>query len=423
MKKAHVFKTKLMLLAFLFVAIGCKKDDDNTDDEPKDDGLGDYSGYTIVGANQTKFFNNQDEISAVSSGQNFYGQNANYSGNIPEYKDNGDGTVTDLVTGLMWQKSPDTNGDGTIDANDKISYNNALSGAESFSLAGYEDWRLPTIKELYSLILFSGEDISGYEGTSTDGLQPFIDDAYFDFGYGDLNAGERLIDAQYASSTKYVSTTMNGDETMFGVNFADGRIKGYPIKMMNNDNTFYVIYVRGNDEYGTNDLHDNGNGTITDNATNLMWMQKDSENGMNWKDALDYAENANHAGHSDWRLPTIKELQSIVDYSRSPETTNSAALSSLFKCSTIKNEGGETDYPYFWSNTTHKGSNGKGMNACYISFGKALGKMNNWLDVHGAGAQRSDPKSGDASTYPDGHGPQGDAIRINNYVRLVRDVN
>jgi hypothetical protein len=46
-----------------------------------------------------------------------------------------------------------------------------------------------------------------------------------------------------------------------------------------------------------------------------------------------------------------------------------------------------------------------------------------WMDVHGAGAQRSDPKSGDPADYPYGHGPQGDAIRIYNYVRLVRDAD
>jgi hypothetical protein len=44
------------------------------------------------------------------------------------------------------------------------------------------------------------------------------------------------------------------------------------------------------------------------------------------------------------------------------------------------------------------------------------------MDVHGAGAQRSDPKVGNSADYPHGHGPQGDVIRINNYVRLVRDV-
>jgi hypothetical protein len=61
-------------------------------------------------------------------------------------------------------------------------------------------------------------------------LIPFIDTEYFDIAYGDTQAGERIIDAQFASSTKNVSLTMN-DETLFGVNFADGRIKGYGLNM------------------------------------------------------------------------------------------------------------------------------------------------------------------------------------------------
>ena len=44
-----------------------------------------------------------------------------------------------------------------------------------------------------------------------------------------------------------------------------------------------------------------------------------------------------------------------------------------------------------------------------------------WTDVHGAGAQRSDPKVDDGQEYPTGHGPQGDAIHFNNYVRCVSD--
>ena len=43
------------------------------------------------------------------------------------------------------------------------------------------------------------------------------------------------------------------------------------------------------------------------------------------------------------------------------------------------------------------------------------------LDVHGAGAQHSDFKTGDISAYPLGKGPQGDVVRINDFVRLVRD--
>ena len=66
----------------------------------------------------------------------------------------------------------------------------------------------------------------------------------------------------------------------------------------------------------------------------------------------------------------------------------------------------------------------------YVAFGEALGWMEEppmsgnftLMDVHGAGAQRSDPKSGDPANWHHGNGPQGDVIRIYNYVRLVRDI-
>ncbi len=45
-----------------------------------------------------------------------------------------------------------------------------------------------------------------------------------------------------------------------------------------------------------------------------------------------------------------------------------------------------------------------------------------WQDVHGAGSQKSDVMIGDPANYPAGHGPQGDAVRVYNYVRLVRDI-
>jgi hypothetical protein len=57
-----------------------------------------------------------------------------------------------------------------------------------------------------------------------------------------------------------------------------------------------------------------------------------------------------------------------------------------------------------------------------VAFGRAMGYLGHgWTDVHGAGAQRSDPKQGDPATLPYAHGPQGDAVRVYNMVRLVRD--
>ncbi len=376
--------------------------------------------YAVVDTGQAKCYNNSQEITCPASGQSFYGQDANYTENTPSYTDNGDGTVTDLVTGLMWQKSPDRNGDGAIDYADKLFFDEALASAASFNLAGYNDWRLPTIKELYSLIMFSGAEISPDAASPADGV-PFIDTAYFDVGYGDLGANERLIDGQVATSTIYGSTTMGGDRTMFGVNFVDGRIKGYPAGTRKK---YYVLYVRGNITYGDNKYVDNGDGTITDSATGLMWMKNDNGEGILWENALSYAEGFEYAGYTDWRLPNAKELQSIVDYTRSPATTNSATIAPMFNCTSITNEAGETDYPFYWSNTTFSSmSPTNGTAAAYISFGRAMGYMaqrGSWIDVHGAGAQRSDPKTGDPADFPNGHGPQGDAIRIYNYVRLVR---
>lgn len=372
--------------------------------------------YVIVDTGQTKCYNNTSEITPPQPGEPFYGQDAQYQGVQPAYQDSGDGTVTDLNTGLMWEKAYSS----------KVTYQEAVANASSLDLGGYHDWRLPTIKELYSLILFSGTDPRP-ESTDTTGLVPFIDTNYFDFEYGNTSPGDRIIDAQYWSSTQYVSTTINGAVTIFGVNFADGRIKGYPrdLGRLGTTATHYVRYVRGNPNYGINKFQDNGDGTVTDTATGLMWTKADSGKGMDWEDALAWVQQKNaenYLGYSDWRLPNAKELQSIVDYTRSPKTTNSAAIDPVFETTPITDELGETDYPYFWSSTTHVDAEGEGHYAVYVAFGEATGFMNGmWMDVHGAGAQRSDPKTGNPDAYPQGHGPQGDAIRIFNFVRLVRN--
>jgi len=382
--------------------------------------------YTIVDTNQDRCYGDWGEIDWPRPGEPFFGQDAQYAGTLPAYRDNGDGTVTDLVTGLMWQKDP----------GEKKTFRQAVAGASACRTGGYDDWRLPTIKELYSLILFSGIDPDP-RGVATGRLRPFIDASVFAFRYGDPERGERIIDAQFATCTKYVSTTMHGNETMFGVNFADGRIKGYPAgdRRGRGEKTFYVLYVRGNPAYGKNDFHEVGDGTVIDRATGLEWMQVDSghlkagpkgDGRLTWKEALAWAEGLTYAGHDDWRLPSAKELQSLVDYTRSPDTTKSAAIAPVFRVTPITNEGGQPDFPWYWTSTTHVGVRG-GSTAVYVAFGRALGWMRDprtgaytLLDVHGAGSQRSDPKAGDPSRFPHGRGPQGDVIRIRNFARCVR---
>ena len=79
----------------------------------------------------------------------------------------------------------------------------------------------------------------------------------------------------------------------------------------------------------TNDFVDNGDGTITDRATGLMWQKSGSSGAKLWKRARTYVKQLNEdqfAGYSDWRLPTIDELASLVER----ETVNEVHIDPIF---------------------------------------------------------------------------------------------
>ncbi|CAA6676462.1 MULTISPECIES: DUF1566 domain-containing protein [unclassified Lentimonas] len=384
------------------------------------------TAYTIVDTGQDGFYNDSAEITEPGIGDEFYGQDATHGGNQPKYEISADGlTVYDYNTGLTWTRSHDINDDGLLNYDDKLSQSDSVAYAATINAStygGYSDWRLPSIKELYSLMDFRGKDPSPTATDATD-LYPFIDTNYFEIGPGDLDAGDRIIDGQFATTTIYVDQVMGNQEAVFGLNLIDGRIKGYPTQT---GKLYYVYYCRGNPAYGTNNFADNGDGTVTDHATGLMWAQADDGSGMDWSDALSYAEASELAEHSDWRLPNTKELQSLLDYTRSPSTTASAAIDPVFSATQITNMAGDADYPWYWTGTTHLTYTDDASAGSYVCFGRGTGTMDEGvtiIDVHGAGCQRSDPKTGDAADYPSsGHGPQGDVQRVFNHVRLVRTV-
>lgn len=65
-----------------------------------------------------------------------------------------------------------------------------------------------------------------------------------------------------------------------------------------------------------NDFIDNNNGTVTDKCSGLVWQKTNSTSHPNWNEAIDYCSNLTLGGSSDWRLPNIKELANIIDYSQ-----------------------------------------------------------------------------------------------------------
>lgn len=367
-----------------------------------------YPGcYPIVGTSQSGFWDNDgNRIAAPAPGVAFYGQDAQFPHTLPSYTTSADGhTVRDNVTGLTWQKSDESGSMYWAKAQ------NVIDSLNAGNYGGYDDWRLPTIKELYSL----WNESTGW---------PSIDSTYFDITYA---SEDELSHAIFWSSDRYSglfeSTTLEsaiGKEMAFGVNFGTGHIKAYTTDF---GPKHRVRCVRGNLAYGVNLFDDKGDGTISDLATNLMWSKSDSLVGMDWEDSLAYAhtKNAeNYLGYNDWRLPNAKELQSIVDYSRSPGATDPGkvgpAIDPLFECTAIVNEAGDADYPWYWTSTsTVPGAGGTYLYAWYVAFGRAVDASGG--DLHGAGAVRFDTKAfgGDRTTI--------DSERVLNFVRLVRNAS
>jgi hypothetical protein len=324
------------------------------------------------------------------------------------YTDNGDGTITDHITGLIWQKN----------IGDKMTYEQALEKLKQLNTGKYSDWRIPTIKELFSLANYRGRVFGDQV------IDPFIDTSFFDQPVGDKAHGEREIDAQVWSATDHQGTTMHNDQSRFGFNFWDGRLKAYPITnpLTHKANQLYFRFVRGNSDYGHNYFIDNADSTVTDLATGLMWQKYDSQRGMDWFSAKVYADSLQCAGYADWRLPTIKELQSIVDYTVNVEKEKRAAIDSIFHVSSTRDPEGNFGFPFFWSSTPlHDGPHLDDY-AAYICFGLASGKMHDKLvNAHGSGAVRSDPKSINGQVFPRYFGPQGDVQYVYNFVRCVRE--
>jgi len=213
------------------------------------------------------------EIPCPAPGEPFYGQDAQYTTIPMSYTDHGDGTVTDNVTGLMWQQEDD-------DTNK--TWFEAIDYCEDLTLAGHEDWRLPDNFEIHALVDYSRYlptiDTITFPGTETD---------------------------YYWSSSPH-----NNPQIAWRLSFRYAGLYTYGKYSLGG----YARCVRG--ERRTPSFTDHGDGTVTDNVTGLMWQQDEDTAGRNWEGALAYCETLDLADHRDWRLPDAKEMFSIVDNER-----------------------------------------------------------------------------------------------------------
>ncbi len=235
--------------------------------------------------------------------------------------------VRDEVTGLVWEEKHSLGGganyadpndadnmytwyDGSTGTpgldNDTLDFTNSLN-AQNYG--SHNDWRLPTRIELQSIINYSHYD-------------PAIDTAFFPdtqaFGYWSSSPRDNV----YAWFVDFYE----------GIVSTQGKVAA-----------IYVRAVRG--EKPSSNFIDNTDGTVTDMNTGLMWQQATAPGTYTWQQALAYCDNTTLAGHTDWRLPTSKELHSIVDNSHLDPAIDTAFFP-------------DTQASQYWSSSTDAASIG-----------------------------------------------------------------
>lgn len=232
--------------------------------------------YVLPSTGRQECYSYTERIPCPKPGEEFYGQDGNYHmGLALSFRNNGDGTITDLNTGLIWEietPAPSSGGD----------YYSARAFCEYSDRHGADDWRVPAILEYLSVM---DKSLLADPDNPMTGAQ----------------------NSPYYSSTRYLVNQLG-----FWVYHANGDTE--PVSQLDSHS---VRCVRGA-SLPAPSFTDNGDGSITDQTTGLTWEQNSSASSMYWKEALSWCENSATAGKTDWRLPNKKELESLLDFSRLP---------------------------------------------------------------------------------------------------------
>ena len=226
-------------------------------------------------------------IECPQENEDFYGQDANYTINPPQLIDNSNSTITDLLTGLTWEKK------GRDNETLSYSYTQAVDYCQDLSLGNQSEWRMPTRKEFSTIMNFGR-------------VSPALDKDFFPY----YTTGTEP-EMYYWTSSEYCGDNNKVWKILLAFGLINkGAKSGGPSK---------VMCVTGSME-SSNMYRANKNGTITDLVTGLMWEKKTGDNGSRdknntytWKDALNYCENLSLGNYSDWRIPNPKELERIVN--------------------------------------------------------------------------------------------------------------
>ncbi|MBU2513986.1 DUF1566 domain-containing protein [bacterium] len=271
------------------------------------------SPINLPDTGQTLCYNNSGTIITCPDPGSELAQDGSYEFIAKSFTDNGDETITDNNTGLIWELKTSDN------KNDQYNWQGAYDYCDTSELAGNNDWRLPNPVEL-SLILDMSKN------------RPPID----------LSVFPNAINTLMWTSQEY---DINGDDSNAnawyipfhtGPVFSTGKSQG----------SVGVRCVRGTQSVPAEEYSDYGDGTVVkDNRTGLIWVKGETTS-RNWADAISYCEQTESAGgYTDWRLPSRNELISIIKYNISK--TVKGIDDTIF--TNVSDE-------FYWSSTTFQDS-------------------------------------------------------------------
>lgn len=227
----------------------------------------------------------------------------------PRFVDNKDGTLTDRLTGLMWQQKPSP---------EAVNWEKAVKNCAALKLAGHTDWRLPNARELTSLVHPGIKDQtawlteSGFAGIRQEWYWTATPNNTWDgtayilmlsYNYNILSTTFRN---QKSDIFSHLALAVRSTEASQAFMPATGQQKSLAPR---DDGA-----VKAGLAWTAKRFVANQDGTISDTLTGLMWEQTPATTQMGWTEAAGLCRKLRTGGYQDWRLPHIQELESLVNY-------------------------------------------------------------------------------------------------------------
>ncbi|NLS12498.1 DUF1566 domain-containing protein [Vibrio sp. SM6] len=274
------------------------------------------TGQSVVPVNRKEYITGEGMpapkdfvLPATGQIQNFtdvFGEDSDYIENPMSFTISDSGKVTlDNNTKLMWEREASRM---WMTAEEGEQY------CANLELDGYTDWRYPLIKELQSI-----GDMGDY--------MPALDvDAF--------------VNMPRMASGIWTFPVSDHPDHAWHIGFPDAHVMG-----QHTASTKLVRCVRADNgaAYHNMSYVDNKDGTVTEKVTNRMWQQKIDYQRRDWYDSIQYCEDLDYAGYSDWRLPNMREALSIVNFNK----TSPAIDEEFFPDTPIKY--------YFWTSSSDVG--------------------------------------------------------------------